>query len=173
MSRGSASADLHRLLASCERDGTAVFFFGSQSRIVYMLRDKVGAALPRLKIVGICDADFEGRASAAIVDFIAGAKPGLIILDMAEREARIFCEANAHRFPGSALVHLDGAFGDYVLQRGERRWWPRAGANSRPGWAFRPGLSALRFSGVILSQLLQGGRSRLRGARTGAAMRRD
>lgn len=171
------TGDMVRLITSCQSEGLSVFFFGSQTQTIYMLRERVAAGFPRLKIAGICDADFEGCASPAIVDFIAGTKPGLIVLDMAEHEARVFSQANGHRFAGASLVHLEGAFSDYVQPRGERGWLSRAVFRSRGaplmGRALRQGVFALRFSGVILSQLVQGGRSRLRLARTGAAMRRD
>lgn len=166
-----AVREMHRLLGRCERDGTAVFLFGSEARIVYMLRDKVGAAFPQLKIAGICDADFEGCASPAIVDFIAGTKPGLIILDMGERQAAAFSRANGHRFPEAPLVHFDGAFGGYVLPRSERAMLSRGVSRFRA--ALRQSLAAVRFGGIILAQLLQGGMSRVRVARNGAAMRRD
>ena len=173
----NAASEMHRLLDRCESEGTAVFLFGSEARIVYALRDKVGAAFPGLRIAGICDADFEGEASPAIVDFIAGTKPGLIILDMAERDARIFSQANGDRFAGVSIAHLDGAFGDYVLARGERgarsRGSSRSGAMLLLRRAFRSSLAAVRFSGIILAQFLQGGMSRVRVARSGAALRRD
>lgn len=165
---------MHRVLDRCENAGTGVFFFGSEAGTVYSLRDKVASAFPRLRIAGICDADFEGEASPAIVDFIAGTKPGLILLDMAQRQARAFAQANGHRFPQACLVHLDGAFGAYVLPRGEALLSRGA---SRPGGALlrglRQGLSAARFTSIIAAQLLQGGMSRVRVARPGAAMRRD
>lgn len=172
-----AALEMHRLLDRCERAGIPVFFFGSEPRIVYSLRDSVAATFPRLRIAGICDADFEGEASPAIVDFIAGTMPGVIILDMAERDFQTFLQAQGGRFPAAALVHLDGAFGAYVLPWAERalpsREGSRSGAASLLLRMLRQGLSASRFAGIILAQFLQGGLSRVRVARSSAAMRRD
>ena len=156
-----------------------MFFFGSEPSTVYRLRDRVGAAFPGLKIAGICDADFKGPASPEIVDFIGGAKPAMIIVDMAERQFRTFSQANGHRFPEASLIHLDGAFGAYVRPRAEQGLLSRSLRRSGAALPLllrgmvRQGLSALRFSGIILAQLLQGAMSRVRVARPGAAMRRD
>jgi UDP-N-acetyl-D-mannosaminuronic acid transferase (WecB/TagA/CpsF family) len=171
------AGEMVRIIASCQSEGLSVFFFGSEAWIVYMLLDRVGADFPAVKIAGICDADFGGFASPAIVDFIADAKPGVILLDMAHREARLFSQANGHRFARASIFHLDGAFDDYVLSRGARGRLSRAVWRSRsallPRRALRQGLSALRFSSVMLSQLLQGIMSRVRVVGCGAAMRRD
>lgn len=166
---------LSDLLARSQDAGTTVFFFGSEARIVYALRDKVASDFPRLAIAGICDADFSGAVSPAIVGFIAAAKPGMIIVDMAEREFCAFARANEHRFPDALLVHLDGAFGAYVHRQGRQAILPlRSQRSGVPLLRFvGHGLSAARFCGIILAQVLQGGMSRVRVARSGAAMRRD
>lgn len=175
--RAPAVLEMHRLLDRCESAAIPVFFLGSEPRIVYSLRDSVAAAFPGLKIAGICDAAFEGPASPAIVDFIASTRPGVIIMDTAERDFRAFARAHGERFPTASLVHLDGAFSASVLSWGERALLSPGSSRSAAvrllRRALRQGLAAARFSGIVLAQFLQGGLSRVRPARPGAAMRRD
>lgn len=170
--RVSQASGLPELLAQAQDSGTRVFFFGSVPGIVYALRDKVASDFPRLAIAGICDADFSGAVSSAIVDFIAAATPGMIVVDMAEREFSAFARSNVHRFPDASLVHLDGAFGAYLLQQGGRGFLSRRSLRSGVPLIGRS-LSAARFCGIVLAQLLQGGVSAVRVVRSGAAMRRD
>ncbi|WP_197280695.1 WecB/TagA/CpsF family glycosyltransferase [Bosea vaviloviae] len=170
--RTSQAPGLPELLAQAQGGGTRVFFFGSAPGIVYALRDKVASDFPRLVIAGICDADFSGAVSSAIVDFIAATTPGMIVVDMAEREFSAFVRSNGHRFPDASLVHLDGAFCAYLLPQGRRAVLSRRSLRHGVPLIARS-LSAARFCGIVLAQLLQGGMSRVRVARSGAAMRRD
>jgi hypothetical protein len=171
------ASGLHGLIEHAEEAGIRVFFFGSQPRTIYRLRDKVSLDFPGLAIAGICDADFKGAVSPAIVDFIVAAKPGMIVVDMAEREFRAFTCANCDRFPDASLVQLDGAFSAYVRPQREQTWLSRGlPAAAMPRLLRRlvsQGLSVTRFSSIILAQALQGGMSRVRLVRPGTAMRRD
>ncbi len=171
-----AALTLDAVISGCERAGTSVFFFGSEAHIVYRVRDRVAGSFPRLTIAGICDGNFRGGTSPAIVDFIAGTNPGLIVLDLSEHQAQSFLKAHHHRFTGTPIVTLTGAFADFARDGERSRLSYLAGRIS--GWVqltqvFRQCFSIARFSRIIIAQRTWGAGLRVRAGRSGAAIRRD
>jgi hypothetical protein len=180
---GANTRALHDLLSDCERSDAAVFLFGSDEQVVYQLRDKVGSAFPRLKIAGICDADFEGPATREVVEHIANARPDVIIVDMAPRIFRAFARDHASQFAGASLVNLPATFRSYALPGRVDRYGPRslAAGDSLLPRAMRRGVGQVldggRFARVILGQFVgqfvHGTMRRLRTQRPAAVPRRD
>jgi hypothetical protein len=180
-----AGANAHAfqgLLGDCERSGASVFLFGSDGPVIYQLREKVGSAFPKLRIAGICDADFDGSATREVVEHIANARPDVIIVDMAPRIFRAFARDNASQFASASLVNLPATFRSFAFPSRAGRYGPRGLAESSvlPRTMRRGVVQVLdggRFARVILGQfvgqVVHGTMRRLRTSRPAAGPRRD
>ncbi len=156
--------DLNEVLPRYEGAGESVFLFGGDSTTIHALRGQVRQAFPRLRLAGVCDADFSGPAGRAILDHIAAGSPDVVIVDLPPRRHRaLIAEFAAHGLRMS-LVNLPGAFARSVAtQMTGGAMQVRFGDAARFGIKLpRPigralaGFSAaLRFSGIIARQLVQ------------------
>ena len=167
--------DLPGFISRCVEADASVFFFGCDASVIYRLRDRVQAACPALRIAGICDADFGGATSSAVVDFITRTRPDVVVVDMGDRDFRGFMQAHGTRFRGISLVQMSGAFATYALPAREAApsAWLRSVSGSRQWRSLRHMCAGVRFACIVLAQLLQGGMSRIGVGRVAAAMRRD
>ena len=152
--RGDETGQMAELLRDCAGRDRAVFFFGGDSRAIYALRDRVSSAWPRLRIAGICDADFTGPIDRAILAHIAAAHADVIVSDLPEARFRLFCaQCSAAGIYGKRF-NLPGSFSDFAFG-------PRRGLSGilspRPlmrfGSAMQAGLAFLR---IVLQQKLRG-----------------
>ena len=165
---GRAASELAGLLVACQGAKRSVFLFGSEQRDIYRLRDMVVAAFPGLKLAGICDADFDGPASQAIVDHIVKARPDMVIVDMPRRDFRRFERDHASGLPGATLVNLPGAFRRHLRATEPKR---RAGRFSLPRF-LRPAVEGAGLLRIVLGQALRGAHAQPRQPAS-PALRRD
>ena len=168
-------ADFVQLLETCQNDGLSVFFFGSDANVIYALRDKAGEDFPDLTIAGICDADFDGPVSREIIGHIAGARPGLIVTDMAGGAFLRFSQVHAERFAPVQLINLPGAFNRFVFPTRER---PRTLRGRDPiakrlGGYLQGGSPVGTFVAIVLAQFLRSLVPTLWLSRAGATPRRE
>jgi hypothetical protein len=168
-------ADFVLLLGTCQDDGLSVFFFGSEASVIYALRDKASEDFPDLIIAGICDAAFDGPASREIIDHIAGARPGLVVTDMAGEAFLRFWQSHAERFAPVRLINLPGSFRCFVLPTTAKPWALQAPAPiaRRLGDYLQGVLSVATFAAIVLVQFLRGLAPMLWLSRAGATPRRE
>lgn len=139
-------------LRDCSERNQAVFLFGSDSRAIYALRERVGSTLPALRIAGACDADFAGPISRAVLDHIAAADADIIVTDLPEARFRLFGAQCVAMGIYGKRINLSGSFADFAFGSGQGllglsvptrlRWF---------GVAVRAGLQFVR---IILRQRL-------------------
>lgn len=170
--KGCAGA-LVRMIGRCEDAGLSVFFFGSEARVVYALRDKVAAGFPGLTIAGICDADFGGPVSREILEHIDQTLPDVVITDMAMADYVAFARVHGERFFPARVVNFPGAFRTYALPASAKPWIERAPIGRRLRGFLEEGSSAGRFSAIVLGQLLRSLLPALRFSRVSETTRRN
>lgn len=149
---------LEAALRRCEDAGEAVFLFGGDSATVHALRSRVRSSFPRLRVAGICDADFAGPAGHAILAHIAACKPDMVIVDMSPKRHRALIAEFAANGLHMGLTNLPGTFERYVAARrhggltaaGRSPRLPRPIGKAMSGFA-----AALRFSGIIAHQFVR------------------
>jgi len=147
---------LQEALRRCERAGEAVFLFGGDSATIQALRRRLRSRRPRLRLAGVCDADFSGPAGREILAHIAACKPDLVIADLAPRRHRaLIAEFAAHGLH-TGLVNLPGTFARYLATQ------PGAGLSRLTarlpraiGRAFGELAGLARLSGIVARQLVQ------------------
>jgi hypothetical protein len=146
----AAPMALDETLRRCEESGRSVFLFGGDATGIRMLRERAGADYPRLRIAGICDADFSGPAGGAIIGHIASCKPDVLVVDLPPaRHRALLAEVVAAglRFtlvnrPGS-FIRSAGKRGGSVLPGTTRSPLSRAAANVA---------SLARFASIVFRQ---------------------
>lgn len=146
----AATADLAETLRRCEETGRSVFLFGADASVIRALRSRVAGDHPRLRIAGICDADFAGPAGPAILTHIAGCAPDIVIVDLpSARHRSLIAEVAAHglRF---TLVNRPGSFAAYAGPGGSAR-----GGGGVVGRIAGDLATARRFAAILLRQLVQ------------------
>jgi len=114
--KACVSDELFLILSRCERNNSTVFLFGGQLQTVYALRDIVHDRLPDLKISGICDGEFQGMPSVAVMTAILRSRPDVIVIDLDRRCARAFVDFWNSHAPGGVTIRLAGAF-DKLVRR--------------------------------------------------------
>lgn len=112
--------ELAEFLTDCAGRNRTVFFFGGDSRTIYAVRDRIEAGFPRLRIAGICDADFVGQVDRVILGHIAAAGADVVVTDLPETRFRQFCAQCNVGGIGGARVNLRGSFADFALGRRSR-----------------------------------------------------
>src|SRR4051812_1192416 len=81
-SAGSLTTPLSETLRRCEETGRSVYLFGGDAAGIRDTRERVARQHPRLRIAGICDADFTGPMGQAILDHMASRRPDVVIVDL-------------------------------------------------------------------------------------------
>lgn len=155
-------AGLAETLHHCESAGEAVFLFGCDSATIHALRARVRSAFPRLRVAGICDADFSGPAGRAILNHIAACAPDVVIADVAPKRHRaLIAEFAAHGLH-IGLLNRPGTFARYAAARSGAGAAGLAARLPLPlGRALGGVATALRFSGTVARQLVHDGAPRL------------
>ncbi|CAM5764483.1 WecB/TagA/CpsF family glycosyltransferase [Bosea minatitlanensis] len=148
---------LQEALRRSEQAGEAVFLFGGDSATIHALRRRLRSRRPRLRLAGVCDADFSGPAGPGILAHIAACKPDLVIADLAPRRHRaLIAEFAAHGLH-IGLVNLPGTFARYLATQPGAAGLARLTAKLPPaiGRAFGELAGLARLSGILARQLLQ------------------
>lgn len=141
------------LLRDCAERNHRVFLFGSDSRTIYALRERVASTFPMVRIAGICDADFAGPIDRAVLDHIAAARADVIVTDLPEARFRLFSAQCAAMGIYGRRTNLPGSFADFVFGPGpDLARLPVPLALCRIGAAATAGL---RFARIILRQRLR------------------
>lgn len=152
---------LEEALRRCESAGEAVFLFGSDSATIHALRSRVCSAWPRLRLVGVCDADFSGPAGPAILAHIAACAPDVVLADVAPKRHRALIAEFASHGLHTGLVNLPGTFARYLathpaLAGASVEAIPLAARWSLPvGRALSDLAGIMRLSGTVFRQLVQ------------------
>lgn len=147
--RSDAGGVLAGLLAESEAANSSVFLLGASPEVIYSLRDCLAAMRPGLRLAGICDGDFAGPVSAAIVTHIRRAKPNVVVVDFSTSRFEEFRRNHASCFAGASLINLPGAFAALLETMGEPRRGRRWGAVGRLALQVR---AASRFAFILLRQ---------------------
>jgi len=146
-----ALSALGETLARCEQTGRSVFLFGGDAMSIRAVRERVNGDHPRLRIAGICDADFSGPAGAAILGHIASCKPDVLVIDLpSTRHHALIAEVAAAglRF---TVINRPRSFARYA---GRRNGPALLGTYPSPfAKASESIASAARFTGIVLRQL--------------------
>lgn len=150
----AAASALDDTLRRCAETGRSVFLFGGDATSIRALRERVAAAHPRLRIAGICDADFSGPAGRAILDHIAACGPDVVVVDLPSRRHRALIAEVAACGLRFTLVNRPGTFATSA----ETRSRLRLGAAARIAAEFG---TARRLAGVLMRQLVAQGGPRL------------
>lgn len=154
---------LHETLARCEQTGRSVFLFGGDATSIRMVRERVASDHPRLRIAGICDADFTGPAGAAILGHIASCKPDVLVVDLSATRHRALIAEVAAAGLRFTVVNRPGSFARYAGKLGGPvllGTYPSLFAKAVESVA-----SAARFAGIVLRQACRnaGGRAPAQG----------
>lgn len=151
---------LDEALRRCEDSGEAIFLFGSDSATVRALRGRIRSSWPRLRLVGVCDADFLGQAGPAMLAHIGACAPDVVIADVAPKRHRALIAEFASHGLHTGLINLPGTFARYVATH---PGLAAAGEGATPAVGKLPPLigrllndlaGVMRFSGIIARQLL-------------------
>lgn len=148
--RPRASNDLIHLLEDCQNRRVPVFFFGSNVRVIYRLRDQVSAGFPMLTIAGICDADFGGPVSIEIIRHIIAARPGVIVTDMPEQDFIHFVQSYGNYLQAARLENFWGEFKFLGASKAAMPW-----ISCQPA-SMGGRQSAMGFVAIICAQFLSG-----------------
>jgi hypothetical protein len=168
---------LEEALRRCERAGEAVFLFGADHATVHALRSRIRSAWPRLRLAGICDADFSGPAGPAILAHIAACAPDMVIADVAPKRHRALIAEFASHGLRPGLVNLPGTFVRYLATHpglaDAAAASPPAARLPRPIAKAVAELAAImRFSGIVARQIFLGA-APSHAARSYQVLRRD
>lgn len=145
----AAGSALGETLRRCAETGRSVFLFGGDAATIRALRERVAADYPRLRIAGICDADFSGPVGQAILTHIAERKPDVFVLDLPSKRHRALIAEVAACGLRFTLINRAGSFARYAAGQG---------GNSGLGSfiPFRRQVGTLRrFAGIVLRQFMQ------------------
>lgn len=146
---GALSA-LGETLARCEQTGRSVFLFGGDATSIRMVRERVASDHPRLRIAGICDADFSGPAGAAILGHIASCKPDVLVVDLSPTRHRALVAEVAAAGLRFTVINRPSSFARYAGKRDGAAWLATA---PRPfAKAAKRVVSAVRFAGIVFRQ---------------------
>lgn len=104
---------LEEALRRSENAGEAVFLFGSDRATVHALSAHLRSAWPRLRLVGVCDAE-PASPAAAVPARIAACAPDMVIADIAPKRHRALIAEFASCGLHTGLVNLPGTFARYV-----------------------------------------------------------
>ncbi len=152
MARPAASQDLVETLRRCEETGRSIFLFGGDAASIRALRGRVAADHPRLRIAGICDADFGGPAGPAILAHIAACAPDIVIVDLSSTRHRALIAEVAACGLRFTLLNRPGSFAPHAGVAGQAGRVPGAGLAARLAGDFA---SLRSFAGILLRQWLQ------------------
>lgn len=151
--RPEEPAGLTALLRDCALREHGVYLFGSDSRTIYALRERVASAFPTVRIAGVCDADFVGPVDRAVLDHIRAANADLIMTDLPQARFRLFSAQCAAGGIYGRPINLPGSFTDFAFSPGQG-----LSRFSLPARLRRFGIAAkagLRFARIILGQSLR------------------
>lgn len=157
---GRDRSALGRRLIEWQASQQRVFFFGSEARVVYALRDQVSAMFPSLTIVGICDADFAGPVSREVIAHILASKPDIVVVDMPKRDFDAFISAHRMRLEAMSVLNLPGAFPAHVRP-------------VRAGGVWDQFVAGARFLRLVVAQAMRSVAPKSRLPRAPAVLRRD
>jgi hypothetical protein len=119
LKRAGEVGNMADLLRDCSERDQTVFLFGGDSRAIYALRERAGSTLPVLRIAGVCDADFAGPISRAVLDHVAAAVADIIVTDLPEARFRLFGAQCVAMGIYGKRINLPGSFADFAFGPGQ------------------------------------------------------
>ena len=159
--------DLFKRLVDCSRNNASVFLVGGRPETIYAVRDILTTLLPDLRIAGICDGQFNGAPSAAVMATIVRSRPDVIILDLDRRCSRAFSVMYGDHVPAGVVFRFAGAFDGFVRRElGSRSMSVGLAPDFGFGRAGRAIGSFARFASIVVDQ------KRRQGRETGARFER-